>query len=84
MSMSQLSTNFFYSHRSLLQYAKNPVNMLFLELIMFHKDKDIILRSDDPISPLIYQILQNNADAVEIVHTREWEKYFFSLCLLFQ
>jgi hypothetical protein len=51
---------------------------------MFHKDKDIILRSDDPISPLIYQILQNNADAVEIVHTREWEKYFFSLCLLFQ
>jgi hypothetical protein len=42
---------------------------------MFYKDKDVIIKSDDQMSPLIYQILQNNADAVEIVHTREWEKY---------
>jgi hypothetical protein len=49
--------------------------MLFLELVMFHKERDIILKSDDQLSPLIYQILQNNADTVEIIHSREWDTY---------
>ena len=40
---------------------------------MLHKDKDLILKTDDELVPLIYQILQNNADNVETVHARHWE-----------
>lgn len=41
---------------------------------MLHKDKDLILRTDDELVPLIYEILQNNADNVETVHAKSWEK----------
>ncbi len=72
-----MKTRYFYTkftNAYYLQLTRNPVNLLFMELTMLHKDKDLILKSDDETVPLIYAILQNNADNVEAVHGKYWDK----------
>ena len=49
----------------------NPVNLLFSELLVCHKDA--IFSYDDVFRGLIYTVLDNFSDLVEMNHIRDWD-----------
>lgn len=52
------------------QYARNPMNLLFSELTQSYKDP--LLRDDSHYRSLIFKILQQSADDVEIFYATQW------------
>lgn len=59
-------------HELYNDYSRPPINLLFSELVMTHKD--MLYVADNSFRKLIYNVLQSSANHIEKVHQIEWEQ----------